>query len=514
MNLVPAVVWVGTTVNQRYKDVKKIGALATEAAAAAILIGKHSLAIEWLEQGRSVVWNQLLQLRTPHDQLFIDHPTIAEELKRISAELHASDSLSSSLSWDFTPSHSLEAGVQRHHRLAENYDQLLNKIRKLPGYADFIRPKSFSTLKSAASDGPVIVVNIHGPHSDALVISPERADIMHVPLLDWTSAAADTACHQINSVLKSRGMGRGRDGFQRHFMVPDSEPESGNDLETALYTLWVDVVHPILDSLGYLNPEKRSPLPHITWCTAGVMSFLPLHAAGNYSEGGPKTTDFVVSSYTPTLNALLPENTPVSLSPLRVLAVGQAATPGHAPLPATEREISSIKDIIQAPNQITEIEDHNATKQAVLAAMESHDWVHLACHAHQSIGDPEESGFFLQDGTLSLATINKKQFKNKGLAFLSACQTATGDESLPDEAVHLAAGMLTAGYPSVIATMWSVMDSDAPVVAEKVYSELLKGEGMGRGAIARALDKAVAELRNQIGEDQFWRWVPYIHFGV
>ncbi|CAE6487268.1 unnamed protein product [Rhizoctonia solani] len=53
---------------------------------------------------------------------------------------------------------------------------------------------------------------------------------------------------------------------------------------------------------------------------------------------------------------------------------------------------------------------------------------------------------------------NPKSFKNKGLAFLSACQTATGDTNLPDEAVHLASGMLMAGYPSVIATMWSVMD--------------------------------------------------------
>ncbi|KAJ7229110.1 hypothetical protein GGX14DRAFT_346526 [Mycena pura] len=31
------------------------------------------------------------------------------------------------------------------------------------------------------------------------------------------------------------------------------------------------------------------------------------------------------------------------------------------------------------------------------------------------------------------------------LAFLSACQTAMGDQSLPDEALHLAASLLFAG---------------------------------------------------------------------
>ncbi|KAJ6487356.1 hypothetical protein DFH09DRAFT_841575, partial [Mycena vulgaris] len=41
---------------------------------------------------------------------------------------------------------------------------------------------------------------------------------------------------------------------------------------------------------------------------------------------------------------------------------------------------------------------------------------------------------------------------------LSACQTARGAKGLQEESVHLAAGMLLAGYRGVIATMWSIMD--------------------------------------------------------
>jgi CHAT domain-containing protein len=47
--------------------------------------------------------------------------------------------------------------------------------------------------------------------------------------------------------------------------------------------------------------------------------------------------------------------------------------------------------------------------------------------------------------------------KNMGLAFLSACETARGDEKIPDEALHLAATPLSAGYRSVVATMWYVL---------------------------------------------------------
>ena len=40
-----------------------------------------------------------------------------------------------------------------------------------------------------------------------------------------------------------------------------------------------------------------------------------------------------------------------------------------------------------------------------------------------------------------------------GLAPLSACQTAKGDEGLSDEAVYSAAGILLAGYGGVFGSM-------------------------------------------------------------
>ena len=61
-----------------------------------------------------------------------------------------------------------------------------------------------------------------------------------------------------------------------------------------------------------------------------------------------------------------------------------------------------------------------------------------------------------------------------GLAFLSACQTAMGDEGLSDEAIHIAAGILFAGYGGVVGTMWSISDKLAPVVARDVYEQLFR----------------------------------------
>ncbi|KAJ1299300.1 hypothetical protein OPQ81_003758 [Rhizoctonia solani] len=233
------------------------------------------------------------------------------------------------------------------------------------------------------------------------------------------------------------------------------------------------------------NPSN-SNLPHITWCPTGALSFLPLHAAGDYALDS-KIFDYVISFYTPTLSSLL-SSTPSSLTPdSHVLAIGQPNTPGHSPLPGTTEELAHVKNHTSGRVKYTQLVDKEAKTVALFNAMQHHDWVHLAYHAHQNVSDPTESGFFLHDGTLDLVTINQQSFKKKGLAYLSACQTAIGDKKLPDEAVHLASGMLMAGYSSVIATMWSVMDDDAPFVADRVYGELMKTGTLGNGKAGKAL---------------------------
>lgn len=85
---------------------------------------------------------------------------------------------------------------------------------------------------------------------------------------------------------------------------------------------------------------------------------------------------------------------------------------------------------------------------------------------------------------------------------------------MPDEAIHLAAGMMVAGYPAVIATMWSISDTDAPMIADQVYGQLVSDGKLDCRLVARALHAAVGVLRDSIGERAFSRWVPYIHMGI
>lgn len=215
----------------------------------------------------------------------------------------------------------------------------------------------------------------------------------------------------------------------------------------------------------------------MTWCASGPLALLPLHAAGLYRKsGGIKLYDSTVSSYTPSLTMLI-EAHRQSLSKAssgaslpRILAISQPNTPGQSRLPGTRKEVTEIMTSIADRASVTWLNDEEATVSATVEAMKIHAWCHFACHGIQHPGMPTESAFMLHDGPLTLHTMMKQSFSSAQIAFLSACQTATGDEKSKEESVHLAAGMLAAGYSTVFGTLWSIQDKDAPLVAKEVYS--------------------------------------------
>ncbi|CUA68603.1 ATP-dependent helicase/nuclease subunit A [Rhizoctonia solani] len=501
IDLLPQFVWLGAATNQRYKDLSKVERLAAQAASAAIRSSNYRLALEWLEQTRSVVWNQTMMLRSPLDQLQSSHPTLATRLQTVAVQLSQSQE-SQVLSVD---SETPERAAWRHRHLAMEYSDLLNQVRSLPGFSDFRRPMKASSLVRAARNGPIVILICNEDCCDALVILPGKDDIQHLLLPNFAQKSVQHACSSTGASLRRNGL------ITRGLFRLGTRDES--NIGSGLAALWRDIVKPVLDFLGYTDATPMGDLPHVTWCPTGALTSLPLHAAGDYTQPQSRVYDYVISSYTPTLTALL-TNTPSTLDHnSRVLAIGQAATPGHQPLPSVTIELAYVKGHIQHRAKYSELTDSQATTTAVLDAMEQHDWVHFTCHCRQNFNDPTKSGFFLHDGVLDLTAINQRSFKNKGLAFLSACQTATGDETLPDEAIHLAAGMLIAGYPSVIATLWSLADEDAPLVADKVYARLMNNGEVGNGQTAEALHYAIAALRDKVGETAFERWVPYIHIG-
>jgi CHAT domain-containing protein len=137
-----------------------------------------------------------------------------------------------------------------------------------------------------------------------------------------------------------------------------------------------------------------------------------------------------------------------------------------------------------------------ATMDSVSKALDSCSWVHFACHAFQDPTLGMKSALALHDGNLALSHIASKKLSNGKFAFLSACQAAAGLQHLPGEAIHLAAGLQFAGFPSIIAIMWSICDKDAPKVTDNIYKYLFRNglEHVNPSEAAVALNYAILHL--------------------
>ncbi|KIJ40501.1 hypothetical protein M422DRAFT_173475 [Sphaerobolus stellatus SS14] len=512
LEILPQYIWLGQKVTYRYKELSDIGDVINAAVAMAISIGNLKLAVEWLEEGRSIVWGQILQLRTPVDELSSHHPSLASELQQVSQALEHAGIPSKQQPTD------LEEEGRKHRDLAMRYEKIINQIRRLDGFEDFLLPKKLEKLLPLVpSQGPIILINVHKSRCDALILHSEFDDadpVVHVELPDFTHEQAEELYQEMKKILQHNSV---RSNRKLTLDIPKIKKDH-DSLQSILASLWFWIVKPVLIKLQTTVCLKNS-ISHITWCATGVVAFLPLHAAGVYepllSLDGANILH-VISSYIPTLTALLTHLTrPCDLRAdvKQMLIVAQPNTPGQRTLPGTVDEAEMIMKKI--PGEVHCLTHDEATISEVLGLLEQYRWIHFACHGIQDTSNPLNSAFALYDGKLALDMLMPKYLPHAELAFLSACQTATGDEKLPEEAVHLAAGMINAGFPRVIATMWSISDQEAPLIADVFYSTLLQEKRVGfKLNSAYALHEAVKKLRETVGIQNFLSWVPFVHFGL
>ncbi|KAJ7258706.1 TPR-like protein [Mycena rebaudengoi] len=490
------------------------GQVVRDAASAAIGAHDYKKAVEWLDQGRSVIWGQLLNLRTPVDELRKSHPGLADRLVSLSTLLETAGTPSNPVADTLKPE-SLDSIAKQSHALVLERNQVLQQIRELPGFERFLLSKPTSELSLAARMGPIAILNISAYGCDALILMPGLGnEVIHVPLSDFTIHEAQVFAKVLASIVGTPGRSDRLFGFQEGYMAPD------DIFSHILSVLWFKIVHPILNALAITKPVRQD-LGHIWWCPTGPLVFLPIHAAGVYGEDqafGSKLSDFLISSYTPSLTALIEGFRPhtESQEELQLLAVTQPSAVGQSYLPGTQEEIKFILQQVAGKKvQLQWLDEEMATIDEVQEGMTNSRWVHFACHGVQS-DSPTESALLLAGRSrLTLSNIIQLNLPNADLAFLSACQTATGSQELQDESVHLTAGMLLAGYRGVIGTMWSIDDNDAPQVAGDVYAHLLEVSPPDPTRAAQALHLAVQRLREQPGaRKSFLHWVPFIHFGV
>jgi tetratricopeptide (TPR) repeat protein len=295
MSLVPRVVWLGNSVSLRYQDIAEVGSAVNMAASIACQCGQPDLALEWLEQGRSIVWEQILHLRTSINDLECDHPSLAASLERTSSQLKALDlglpSFSASDAVALTMSEELEVNVQRYRRLVEEWEATLRTVRQCQGYERFLLPKKLDELAPAAALGPIIYVNIDERRCDAIILQyingTPKVDHVHLSLTSlekiknihlifskalfgrrarWVSDLSFSQSEETlleDDLCFSTFMGHDNCEMLDNYNLSDISDGRATqpvfqlrNMQRVLKMLWTDIVEPIFCVLGYTDAVR------------------------------------------------------------------------------------------------------------------------------------------------------------------------------------------------------------------------------------------------------------------
>ena len=470
-----------------------------------IRMGKLELAIETLEQGRALLWSEMHGLRTSTEQLRTADPDLADKFTAINKEIEI---LTTSAPSDRTVGTDdggfdgdgwiaqLSGLLVKQQELLKKRDTLILEIRGLPGFENFLSPLPFDSLRSASSHGPVIIINHCKWRSDIIIV-----------LHDSPPSLVTTPYYFFGRVngLKDKLLG------VRQRCGPDSQ-QYVRTLVSVQRDLYELIGQPVIKRLSELGIPEQS---RIWWCPTSVLGYLPLHAMGpipSAGNGKQYFSDIYISSYTPTLSALITSrNSGTRHSNLpNILLVAQP----DPSLPGVSGDIQVVQNL-KLP--VTSLISQNATPSTVLDGLRHHQFCHFACHGVLTIGKPFDASLILyNEEHLMLLDIVRSRLPAGECAFLATCHTAElSDESMPDEVLHLSAAMQYSGFRSVIGTMWAMADEDGQYLAKYFYESMLSDEEQGvpyYEKSARALAVAVRTLRGRGVSTE--RWVNYVHFGA
>lgn len=440
--------------------------LISDTVAVHLALGDVSAAVELAELGRGIVLSNQLDARSDITALQRAAPDLASEFELLRAELDAERPAA-------TGAMEESAWLVRRRAAADEWDRLLDRIRRIPELADFLAPPRITDLQRAAAKGAVVLVNTSAAGSDAVILRPDS--VTRIPLDDLTPAAAQSHASALtgvhlaeNSVVQTEGQG--------------ATPE-------LLAWLWQAITKPVLTALGALRQRAADePLPRVWWVPTGILNLLPLHAAE--LPGGPSALDHVISSYAPTIRVLLHGRHRSPAGTHRQLTVGMRYTPGLSDLLGSEAEAKSMQ--ARYPGAVG-LANADATVDAVLDALPHATFAHFACHGSSHPVWPSKCALHLHDGVLPVPEISRRRLRTGELAYLSACSTAQGSMTQADEALHLASAFQLAGYRHVVASLWPLHDTIAAEAAHHFYG--LLGDPPSADLAPIALHQVVRRLR-------------------
>ena len=458
--------------------------------------GELESAVETIEQRRDWDWHRLSEC-SPIGRLWSINPDLARRLAYFNQALEA---VNIQISTSQDDADTFNAALEELEILARENQEVIQEIRALEGFADFMETIPFPTLQSAAARGPIIIINHCRWRCDIIIVLHNSP-----PSLILTEEGFYDRAKNLANQLKESRQQYGLDSQDYNDVLADVLAE--------LYEL---VGQPVIDRLRQLDvPEKC----RVWWYPTSVFWSLPLHAMGPVPSDDGRLRyflDLYICSYTPTLRALIQSrksHTPKLVSQHSMLLVAPSDD-----IPGARKEVLGIENL-EIPT--TTLLSSNATKAAVIENLQNHTLAHFIGHGTLEPGEPLDAATRLyDDDRLTLRDIINLPLLPTELGFLSLCHSAESTEvdNPTTEGLNIAAAMQYRGCGSVVGVMWALADTDGVYIARHFYKALLArrreniGVPLGERS-AEALWSAVKNLRKK-RKVVLERWVNWVHYGA
>jgi len=328
----------------------------------------------------------------------------------------------------------------------KNLDAVIERIRQVEGFEQFLQPAGFEEIEQAA-ERPLLYLAVTALGGVGIFVrrkgfSPSEKGLK--PSLQTSAFFLP----QLTEAQQRERLSAYRDAYQKR----DKEPMT-----------WMWQLQNLCRWLGevFLQPlrEALPELEEITLIPLGLLNLLPLHAAG---DGQRSALDDLRIAYAPNARSLnRARRIRQSTGTERLLAIEDPKNNIAYAVYATEslrRYYPQAKIVQQARHDM------------VLQALPEYDILHFYCHGKTNTEQPLHSLLALADEHLTLKTLLEKGKLNARLTLLCACETGMlADLQRAEEFVSLSTGLLQAGSAAVIASLWSVRDDSTMILISRFY---------------------------------------------
>jgi len=255
-----------------------------------------------------------------------------------------------------------------------------------------------------------------------------------------------------------------------------------NNLDTITEWLW-DVA--MRDVVAIIKENGAA----VTLIPTGILALLPLHAAWTVDDSRPTgrryALDEVNISYAPSVHALWQAQKGGQRPADRLMVVNNP----DGSLAFAADEVQAVLDLFE-PEDTCHLAGQSATIESVTLEMQNAHILHFSTHGKASwaddfqlskssgskLNETEQFKLLLADHSLTLPQLFELNLDQTRLAVLSACETGVPGLELIEEMVGLPAGMMQAGVPGVIGSMWQVADRSTAMLMARFYM-LWRSEG-------------------------------------